>query len=120
MKHKKEIIIQRIKDVLKPQQKSFQEKYKRGIKGYFFNSDREILKKKEEINDKLEEQLQRVGKITMKKILEIDKESSRRISENKQFETCANIVEAEARRLMKDYAQKVKFNGFGGNNADYC
>lgn len=103
MKNKKETLVDKVKGALEPCKLLFDGKYKKGLTACFGCDEKKLEAKKEEMNVKVEEQLQKLGKITMKMILKIDKESTKRIQASKELEYCASIIESEVIHLRESY-----------------
>lgn len=103
MKQKKEVLMGKVKGVLEQCQMMFTEKYKKGMKACFLCEEKEFAKKKLEMNLKIEDQMQKLGKITNVMIAKIDNESTKRQQANSELEHCANIIESEAIQLLKYY-----------------
>ena len=103
MKNRKETLIDKIKCTLEPSKIIFHKKYNKKLKNYFISDENDLKKKKEELNMKIEDQLQKLGKITMKMILNIDKESAKRLQASEELEYCAGIIESEAIYLRDNY-----------------
>ena len=103
MKLHKEILIEKVKAVLIQRKKILRNKYKKGLKSFFVSEELDFLKKKEEVNAKLEEQIQKLGKITLNMIVKIDKEAAKRLNNSDEYVKSANFIESQALALRDNY-----------------
>ncbi|OMJ88968.1 hypothetical protein SteCoe_8979 [Stentor coeruleus] len=100
MKHRKEMIIEKVKEVLKPCNRAQENVYKKGIQGYFWVPKEDFEKKKAELGQKLQDQILKLGKITMKMLGEIDKECLKRTNTNPGFNEAYKNIEKHLKVLM--------------------
>lgn len=107
MKHRKAMIIDKVKEVLKPQNRIQENKYKKGIQGHFWVTSEEFVKKKDELCTKLDDQIQKLGRVTMKMLVEIDKESSKIISSVPGYSQAYKNVEKQFKSLLQSYLNKT-------------
>ena len=96
-------MIEKVKAVLIQRKKILRNKYKKGLKSFFVSEELDFLKKKEEVNAKLEEQIQKLGKITLNMIVKIDKEAAKRLNNSDEYVKSANFIESQALALRDNY-----------------
>lgn len=102
MKHRKELIIEKVKEVLKPCNRAQENMYKKGIQGYFWVQKEEFDKKKDELRQKLQDQILKLGKITMKMLGEIDKECLKRTNTSPGFNEAYKSIEKQLKALIEN------------------
>jgi Protein of unknown function (DUF629) len=102
MKRRKELLLKKFEEILHPGYTLMTSKYRGGIKAFFISDDSVIEKRKAEIELKITGQLEKIGKITMKLISKINKETEKRFKDNPELKNYSLIIESEAIRLKDD------------------